>query len=143
MDFIIQKTKRKKVSSRKLRHIIVQADLDESNIYAITFEECQVRLDESRTKYKGVKIQYVSKREAWLEELSQSLAANGNTSKAKILDQLKRVEHQRRTSRKLKYLRGKLSTGGFTFVTRLEGDGSQTDITDKTGIEKLLLQTHE
>ena len=68
-------------------------------------------MDESRTKYKGVKIQYVSKREAWLEELSQSLAANGNTSKAKILDQLKQVEHQRRTSRKLKYLRGKLSRG--------------------------------
>ena len=36
-----------KVRSRKLRRIIVQANLDESNIYAITFEECQVRLDES------------------------------------------------------------------------------------------------
>ena len=111
MDFIIQKTKRKKVSSQKLRCIIVQAYLDESNIYAITFEECQVKLAESRTKYKGVKKQSVAKLESWLEELSESLASNGNTSKAKILDQLKRVEHQRRTSRRLKYLRGKLSTG--------------------------------
>ena len=64
-------------------------------------------------------------------------------SKAKVLTNLKRAESQRRTFRKLKYLRAKLHAGSVTFVTQVRSDGVHRDVTDKAGIEKVLLHTHE
>ena len=75
--------------------------------------------------------------------MATALAAQGNTEKAKILERLKREEGQRRTFRKLKYLRGKLRSGSVTFVQTDGPDGMLVDVTDKESIENLLLRSNE
>ena len=77
-----------------------------------------------RLKYRNLKKQVVQLREQWLEDLAEAMTKDGNTTQATKLEQLKRTEEQRRTARKIKYLRGKLKTGGVTFITLEEPGGT-------------------
>ena len=132
-----------RVSSRRLKRSIEKADIDEPAIYSLSADQCQMKLLEARSQYRVAKKAATDKRETWLDELATALAAKGNTEKAKFLERLKRDESQRRTFRKLKYLRGKLRSGSVSFI-QIEGPhGNLQEVTDKTSIERVLLQTNE
>ena len=70
--------------------------------------------------------------------LAEALAEAGNIKKATALKVLKHREKQRSTARKIKFLRGKINTGGTTMVSVQHEDGSIQDITGKKEIEEAI-----
>ena len=138
-----KKVKGGQVSARKLQRTMAKADLDEPNIFALSEAQCTVKLEIAQSKYRVAKKAATAKRETWLDELAAALAAQGQTEKAKILQRLKREEGQRRTFRKLKYLRGRLRSGSVTFVQKIGPDGIIQDVTEKSAMENLILEANE
>ena len=141
---LIKKAQGKRVSSRRLTRTIAKAELDDDlTIYSLSVPQCQENLDRAKFKYREAKNEATTRRETWLDELAGAVAAQGNTKKATILERLKRDEAQRRTFRKLKYLRGRLRGGGVAFLQTTGADGSIQDVTDKREMERLLLRANE
>ena len=105
--------------------------------------QCTAKLEIAQSKYRVDKKEATAKRETWLDELAAALAAQGKTEKAKMLERLKREEGQRRTFRKLKYLRGRLRSGSLAFVQTVGIDGILQDVTDKPTMESFLWEANE
>ncbi len=52
-----------------------------------------------------------------MEQQAEALAAEGNTTKEKIIKVIRYSEKRRATAKKIGFLRGKLSNGSTTMVT--------------------------
>lgn len=76
-------------------------------------------------------------RDLALEQLAKALAEAGNTTKKIMLKVIGLREEQRKTTRKTRFLRGKINNGSTTMVTIMEGD-IQKDLTGKKEIEEAL-----
>ena len=132
-----------RVSSRKIDRTLAKTEIDETEIYALSVDQCQAKLAAAKEQYRTAKKSAVSKRETWQDELAAALANEGNTKKATIIQRLKREESLRRTCRTLKYLRGRLRSGSVTFIHQVDSEGNLQEITDKKVMEKLILQANE
>ena len=132
-----------RVSSRRIDRTVKKADIAESDIYALSADQCQSKLDAAKERYRSAKKVATEKRETWLDELASALATQGNTAKATIIERLKREESQRRVFRKLKYLRGKIRSGSVSFIHTLGPDGNIQEVTEKESMERLLLDANE
>ena len=74
------------------------------------------------------------------EQLANAIAEQGNKPRAAVIKQLNAKEEARLTSRKIKFLTGKLQGGGTTFVTRTRRDGTVEEITDKVALETAIIK---
>ena len=138
---LIKRKRGGKVSSRKLKRITERAGIKDS--FRKPLQYCEEQLAKVKIEYREIKKQAAASRSTWLEELAEALVADGHTTKAKKLLQLQAVEAQRRTWRKIKYLRRKLRSGGVTFVIDTLPDGSLKEVMDKAGMEQVLVRVHE
>jgi hypothetical protein len=69
--------------------------------------------------------------------------AEQHSHKEKIIRQLLHREGQRRVTRKIRFLRGKLSRNSTTMVTIETLTGELQDITDKREMEHALMENNE
>ena len=138
-----KKAKGGRVSSRKLKRTIAKTDIQVPNIHTLTAEQCQSKLDAAKQTYRGVKKLATAKRETWLDELAEALALEGNTTKAKIIERLKRDERFRRTFRRLRYLRHRIRSGSVTFIHRRDSAGNIVEVTDKKIMERMIMKANE
>lgn len=100
-------------------------------------------LKNSYTEYYAINCRHSKQRESFLDDLTEALAEQNNSSKANQLKQLRTREHQQSVARKLKFLRGKGSIGGTTMVTEADGDVGYIDITDREAMEKAIMNSNE
>ncbi len=82
-------------------------------------------------------------RHTYTESLVEALAKDGNTTKEKVVQRIRQHEAQCSSTRKIKYLRGKINTGSTTMVTIQLLNGDQKDITNKQEIEKAIMETNQ
>jgi len=80
-------------------------------------------------------------REDFLHTLADAYAVKGNQSKEKIYRDLLQHERQRRTAKRIKYLRGKFLTGSTTMVQVRNPDSSWREVSDKTEMEAAIMDS--
>jgi len=81
-------------------------------------------LQSSYQEYYAVKKSHTEKRGTYLDNLAEALAQQNDGQKLKILAQLHQHETQRSVAHKIRYLRGKNSSGSTTFITVENNNGS-------------------
>jgi hypothetical protein len=86
-------------------------------VYSFSLTELLSQLKESYNKYYEDKKEHVKRRQTHLENLAQAIAEDNNMDKAVMLQQLRTRESQRSVARKIRFLQGKVGTGGTTMVT--------------------------
>jgi hypothetical protein len=67
-------------------------------------------------------------------------AEQGNSTKEKMLKQLKQREQIKSSHWRIKFLHGKLEQGSTTMVTILDNQGCPIDLTQKSDIEQAILR---
>ena len=77
-----------------------------------------------------------------MHELAAVLSLEGNLNKETMICLLQQRERQRSAARKIRFLRGKLSTGSTTLVTIQDEQGHWIDLTSKHEIEKAIVQNN-
>ncbi len=138
---LINKAKKRKVSSRLLKRALKKANLP-AETRQFSEETVQERLKQEYKNYYRVKGEAIELRMTSLEGLATALADQGNTEKEKILKALREREQQRSTARKIRFLQGKLRTGSTTMVTTVDASGNRVEITDKEEMEKAILASN-
>jgi hypothetical protein len=73
---------------------------------------------------------------------SDALSKAGNLKKENILQQLHQLKAQRATAAKIRWLQGKIHSGGTTLVTIQNESGEWVDLTDKRDIEAAILKSN-
>jgi hypothetical protein len=128
-----KKKEGEKVSSRLLSRSVQKAAIHPScNAHSLV--EINDLLKNLYNEYYNVKREHTQKRGTYLENLAEALVKESNIPKLTLLTQLKERETQRSVAHKLRYLRGKGSSGGITMVTVENDDGSVTDLLSKCTI---------
>ena len=78
-----------------------------------------------------------------MHEWATVLSLAGNSDKETKVRRLQQRERQRSSARKIRYLRGKLSTECTTLVTVQDEQGQWVDLTSKHEIEKAIVQNNQ
>jgi hypothetical protein len=125
-----KKKKGLRISSRLWNRALKKVSLSPS-IIKMPLEEISHHLQIAYRDYYNKKGDSKELRASALDSLAEALAIEGNSTKEKIIKEIKHREKQRDTARKIKYLRGKINTGSTTMVTVQLPDGALLDLTQK------------
>ena len=138
---LLKKKQGRKVSSRLIARSLKKTDLS-SEVYSLSLTELQSQLKESFNKYYKVKKEHDKRRQTHLENLAQAIAEDNNMDKAVMLQQLRTRESQRSVACKIRFLQGKVRTGGTTMVTVETPAGGLQDLTEKNQVEVAIMQSN-
>ena len=134
-----KRSKGLKISSRFLHQTLKKANLDTS-CFSLPAASVSLQLKDAYRNYYALKSSHLSLREGSLHEWATVLSLAGNSDKETKVRRLQQRERQRSSARKIRYLRGKLSTGSTTLVTVQQGQW--VDLTSKHEIEKAIVQNN-
>jgi hypothetical protein len=126
-SMIKKKAKGLRVSSRLITRTLKKACLPYN-----------LHLEAAYKHYYSIKGSHKELRKTATEKRAEALAAEGKLDKVKVLKEIRERENQRSTARKIRYLRGKISTGSTTIVTINDVHGNKVDLTNKEDIEERL-----
>ena len=138
---LITPAKNQKVSSRLLKRTLAKAKIDPSS-RGLSLDLLEEVLRDEYKAYYNLKKDAKQLRMNALEELATALADQGNVSQEKMLKALREREQQRVTTRKVRFIQGKIRTGSTTMVTVTDADGKKIDITDQQEIERAILDSN-
>jgi hypothetical protein len=134
-----RKAEGRKVSSRVLSRVLKKAQLctEERTMGA---RYCETHLKETYTLYNETKGNTAMLRSNFLHMLAEAWAEKQNRPKEKVYRNLLRVEQQRSTAKRIKYIRGKLKCGSTLMVQVKDTEGNWQDITEKEAIEAAIME---
>jgi len=138
---LISRAKRNKINSRLLKRALKKACLP-TETRGLPLTVLEEKLKEEHKIYYQIKGEAKQLRMTALESLAEALAAQGNVEKEKTLKALREREQQRTLARKIKYLQGKIRTSITSMVSITDVDGNRQDITEKSAIEKAILDSN-
>ncbi len=141
-SLLVKKKKGLKVSSRLLSRSLKKAGIDIHN-RAMGLKYLEEQMLQSHKYYYSVKKNHGPLRETALDSFARAVAEKEGISKASAIKAIKLREEQRRTARKIKHIRGKLSTGTTTLVTVQLPSGELQDIVDKSSIEQAIMNENK
>jgi hypothetical protein len=141
LALLVKKKKGVKVSLRLLSRSLKKAKLAPS-LNGDSLENLEEQLKTVYEEYHEIKKDSIQHRHNYLEELAEALADSNNDTAEKMLRQLQEREIQRCTAHKIRFLRGKVSSGNTTMVAVEAEPGVFQDIADKTGIEHAIMESN-
>jgi hypothetical protein len=141
-QLLYKRAQGKKVSSRLLSRSIKKAKIDSSN-RIMGKEYLQEQLHSAYKNYYQAKSNHGALRASAMHTRAEALAAENNTDKAKILQTLMHHETQRKTAKKIKYLRGKVIVGSTSIISVTTPEGGSVDITKKEEMERAIMEANE
>jgi hypothetical protein len=134
-SLLLKKKKGMKISSRMLQRSLKKAGIDSQNrtMEIVYLEEQLIQAHRYCYAVKGNHGELCS---SALDSLAEAIVQQDGIQKASAIKALKLREAQRRTARKIKYIRGKLAMGSTTMVTIQLPNGETLDVVDKLAIEQ-------
>ena len=99
--------------------------------------------EEAKAKKEYYKVKEKNKkggRETWQAELAEEKAKEGNTTKEKVLRNMIRKEHERKSWKRIKAVNGKLCAGAIKEVEVPAGNGGWKKVTDQPEMERGCLE---
>jgi hypothetical protein len=128
-----------RVSSRLLARTLRKVKLP-ADCRLYSSKQLKIGLQRSYQEYYAIKKVHIEERGTYLDNLAEALAQQNDGQKQKILVQLCQRETQRLVARKIRYLRGKMTSGSTTFVTVENANGSVSEFTKRGEIEAAILK---
>ena len=116
--------------SRLERRVSISDSLRNSKATVKTY------LDKAYKHYFELKKDADNLRESWLRDLAAIKANEDGGDQETIYHNLLERERQRRASRRLRRVMGKINSGGLNKVIAPNTDGTETELTSKTDIEE-------
>lgn len=139
---LVSRAKKNKVSSRLIKRSLKKANIP-IEMRGLQLEALKDKLKEEYKQYYQIKGEASQLRMTALEVLATALADQGNVDKEKMLKALREREQQRSTARKIRFLQGKIRSGSTTIVSTTDSLGKRQDITEKTAIERAILESNK
>ncbi len=137
-----KKIKGQRTSSRLLKRSLEKASiLPEARAWSIASIEEELKT--AFQDYYKVKGSDKVLRDSAMQQRVEALAAEGNTTKEKMITVIRHREKQRATARKIRFLRGKLSNGSTTMVTIQTEQGDSIDLTGKHEIGEAIMANNQ
>jgi hypothetical protein len=93
--------------------------------------------------YYSIKGSHKELRHTAIEKRAEAIAAEGNLEKGKVLKEIRQRERQRDTAKKIRFLRGKVSTSSTTLVMVQDANGISVDLTNKEDIERAIISNNK
>ena len=114
LRLLIKKRNRRQVSNQLIRRTLEKTDLQDA--YTKNYDELQHLLTNAFSEYKNTRAQAESLRDEFLPSLAQARANRWGTSYNQELQQLQRIENQRKLARTIRKMRKKLDRPPTTQV---------------------------
>ena len=140
LTLLIRKRSQRQVSNRLIRRILKRTDL--TNAYHMSLAQLQQTLSQAFTNYKHARTQADSLRKDFLPSLAQARSERNNSDPDTELQNLLRIENQRRVARNVKRMRGKLGSPPTTQVYVTE-NGIRRLVTSKEDIEQVCIDEND
>jgi hypothetical protein len=138
---------RKKAIGLKISSRLLSRTLRKANIhFSLKKAGEQMIVDHLLAAFKhyySIKGSHKELRHTAIEKRAEAIAAEGNLEKGKVLKEIRQRERQRDTAKKIRFLRGKVSTGSTTLVTVQDANGISVDLTNKEDIERAIISNNE
>ena len=136
---LIHKKEGKFVSSRWFKRCLKTSGAQ--NFSQLSIEDCIKQRSLAFQKYNSYGHQIEEKRDSWLDDLADAIAAKGNISKSAAVRQLKSREESSHTYRQIRV--ATKNSMGAPYHMELKKDGVSYVSTDKDEIEAALIEEYE
>jgi hypothetical protein len=120
------------ISNRKLRRLLASTDITDA--YQRTIPEIEDSLNQAFVDYKKAREQALPWRDEFLITLAENRAFAKGTDKDTELQQMRKIEQQRRIARNIKRMQGKLVRNATIQIVVNDHEGRRV-VTDKTEME--------
>lgn len=130
-----------KVSVSVIRKVAKKAKI--SDPFSLSIDDAKTLRSEARSTYRRLKPNSREIRDKWMDRMTIKLGIEEGNERALYIRRQRQQEHLRDSHRKIKVARGEAFRAGTDRVTVSSPEGHTVEITEKSEMEKILMETNK